>query len=645
MSEQNTKELTAVQLSEQEGFRRDKLAALQAEGKDPFEIVKYDVTHHSSDIVNNFDELEGKEVTVAGRLMNKRVMGKASFINVQDRDGRLQGYISKNDVGEESYLAFKKFDIGDIVGVKGVVFRTQKGEISVRASEITLLSKSLKVLPEKFHGLNDQELRYRQRYLDLIMNPEVKDTFIKRSAVLREIRNYLDAKGFLEVETPVLQTIPGGAAARPFITHHNALDIDMYCRIALELPLKRLIVGGLERVYEIGRVFRNEGIDIRHNPEFTLIEIYQAYTDYHGMMDLAEGLFRTIAQNVVGSTVLNYGGYELDLGKPFERLTMVDAVKKYAGVDFNEIPDTAAAKALAKEKGIEFEERHAKGDILNLFFEEYVEKNLIQPTFIMDYPVEISPLTKRKPSNPEYTERFELFIVGREYGNAYSELNDPIDQRKRFEHQEAMRAAGDDEANMIDEDFLTALEYGMPPTGGIGIGIDRLVMLMTESVSIRDVILFPTMKPIGLNDSSKKAEVKTETKEVVSQPEKIDFSNVEIEPLFKDFVDFDTFAKSDFRAVKVKECTAVPKSKKLLKFVLNDGTGEDRVILSGIHEYYEPETLVGKTLIAITNLPPRKMMGIDSCGMIISAIHHENGEEGLNLLMVDDRIPAGAKLY
>lgn len=645
MSEQNTKELTAVQLSEQEGFRRDKLAALQAEGKDPFEIVKYDVTHHSSDIVNNFDELEGKEVTVAGRLMNKRVMGKASFINVQDRDGRLQGYISKNDVGEESYLAFKKFDIGDIVGVKGVVFRTQKGEISVRASEITLLSKSLKVLPEKFHGLNDQELRYRQRYLDLIMNPEVKDTFIKRSAVLREIRNYLDAKGFLEVETPVLQTIPGGAAARPFITHHNALDIDMYCRIALELPLKRLIVGGLERVYEIGRVFRNEGIDIRHNPEFTLIEIYQAYTDYHGMMDLAEGLFRTIAQNVVGSTVLNYGGYELDLGKPFERLTMVDAVKKYAGVDFNEIPDTAAAKALAKEKGIEFEERHAKGDILNLFFEEYVEKNLIQPTFIMDYPVEISPLTKRKPSNPEYTERFELFIVGREYGNAYSELNDPIDQRKRFEHQEAMRAAGDDEANMIDEDFLTALEYGMPPTGGIGIGIDRFVMLMTESVSIRDVILFPTMKPIGLNDSTKKAEVKTETKEVVSQPEKIDFSNVEIEPLFKDFVDFDTFAKSDFRAVKVKECTAVPKSKKLLKFVLNDGTGEDRVILSGIHEYYEPETLVGKTLIAITNLPPRKMMGIDSCGMIISAIHHENGEEGLNLLMVDDRIPAGAKLY
>ena len=494
------KELPTIQefsqLSEQEGFRRDKLAALQADGRDPFEIVKYDVTHHSSDIVENFDELEEKEVSIAGRLMNKRVMGKASFINIQDRNGRMQGYISKNDVGEESYLAFKKFDIGDIIGIKGIVFRTQKGEISVRANEIVLLSKSLKVLPEKFHGLNDQELRYRQRYLDLIVNPEVKDTFIKRSAVLREIRNYLDSKGFLEVETPVLQTIPGGAAARPFITHHNALDIDMYCRIALELPLKRLIVGGLERVYEIGRVFRNEGIDIRHNPEFTLIEIYQAFTDYHGMMDLAEGLFRTIAQNVVGSTTLNYGGYELDLGKPFERLTMVDAVKKYAGVDFDEIATTEDAKALAKERGIEFEERHVKGDILNLFFEEYVEKNLIQPTFIMDYPVEISPLTKRKPSKPDYTERFELFIVGREYGNAYSELNDPIDQRKRFEHQEAMRAAGDDEANMIDEDFLTALEYGMPPTGGIGIGVDRLVMLMTESVSIRDVILFPTMKPL-----------------------------------------------------------------------------------------------------------------------------------------------------
>ena len=639
MSEENTKELTASQLSEQEGFRRDKLAALQAEGKDPFEIVKYDVTHHSSDIHNNFDELEEKEVSVAGRLMNKRVMGKASFINIQDRDGRVQGYISKNDVGEESYLAFKKFDIGDIIGIKGIVFRTQKGEISIRANEITLLSKSLKVLPEKFHGLNDQELRYRQRYLDLIMNPDVKDTFIKRSAVLRVFSINLDSKNFLVVETPVLQTIPGGAAARPFITHHNALDIDMYCRIALELPLKRLIVGGLERVYEIGRVFRNEGIDIRHNPEFTLIEIYQAFTDYHGMMDLAEGLFRTVAEKVVGSTVLNYGGYELDLGKPFERLTMVDAVKKYADVDFDKIENTEEARKIASERGIAFEERHAKGDILNLFFEEYVEKNLIQPTFITDYPVEISPLTKRKPSKPEYTERFELFIVGREYGNAYSELNDPIDQRKRFEHQEAMRAAGDDEANMIDEDFLTALEYGMPPTGGIGIGVDRLVMLMTESVSIRDVILFPTMKPL---DAPKKIENKPAA---VAAPEKVDFSKVKIEPLFEEMIDFDTFSKSDFRAVKVEACEAVPKSKKLLKFTLNDGTDRKRTILSGIHEYYEPEELVGKTCIAIVNLPPRKMMGIDSEGMLISAVHEYDGHEGLNLLMVDDRIPAGAKLY
>ena len=650
MSEENTKELTASQLSEQEGFRRDKLAALQAEGKDPFEIVKYDVTHHSSDIHNNFDELEEKEVSVAGRLMNKRVMGKASFINIQDRDGRVQGYISKNDVGEESYLAFKKFDIGDIIGIKGIVFRTQKGEISIRANEITLLSKSLKVLPEKFHGLNDQELRYRQRYLDLIMNPDVKDTFIKRSAVLREIRNYLDSKNFLEVETPVLQTIPGGAAARPFITHHNALDIDMYCRIALELPLKRLIVGGLERVYEIGRVFRNEGIDIRHNPEFTLIEIYQAFTDYHGMMDLAEGLFRTVAEKVVGSTVLNYGGYELDLGKPFERLTMVDAVKKYADVDFDKIENTEEARKIASERGIAFEERHAKGDILNLFFEEYVEKNLIQPTFITDYPVEISPLTKRKPSKPEYTERFELFIVGREYANAYSELNDPIDQRKRFEHQEAMRAAGDDEANMIDEDFLTALEYGMPPTGGIGIGVDRLVMLMTESVSIRDVILFPTMKTLD----PKKAENKAEKAAVngsaedatVSAPSvQIDLSKVKIEPLFADDVDFETFSKSDFRVVKIEACEAVPKSKKLLKFTLNDGTDRKRTILSGIHEYYEPEELVGKTCVAITNLPPRKMMGIDSEGMLISAVYECDGREGLNLLMLDDSIPAGAKLY
>ena len=650
MSEENTKELTASQLSEQEGFRRDKLAALQAEGKDPFEIVKYDVTHHSSDIHNNFDELEEKEVSVAGRLMNKRVMGKASFINIQDRDGRVQGYISKNDVGEESYLAFKKFDIGDIIGIKGIVFRTQKGEISIRANEITLLSKSLKVLPEKFHGLNDQELRYRQRYLDLIMNPDVKDTFIKRSAVLREIRNYLDSKNFLEVETPVLQTIPGGAAARPFITHHNALDIDMYCRIALELPLKRLIVGGLERVYEIGRVFRNEGIDIRHNPEFTLIEIYQAFTDYHGMMDLAEGLFRTVAEKVVGSTVLNYGGYELDLGKPFERLTMVDAVKKYADVDFDKIENTEEARKIASERGIAFEERHAKGDILNLFFEEYVEKNLIQPTFITDYPVEISPLTKRKPSKPEYTERFELFIVGREYANAYSELNDPIDQRKRFEHQEAMRAAGDDEANMIDEDFLTALEYGMPPTGGIGIGVDRLVMLMTESVSIRDVILFPTMKPLEQKRDESKAgnaavNVSAEAASVSAPSVQIDLTKVKIEPLFADEVDFETFSKSDFRVVKIEACEAVPKSKKLLKFTLNDGTDRKRTILSGIHEYYEPEELVGKTCVAITNLPSRKMMGIDSEGMLISAVYEYDGREGLNLLMLDDNIPAGAKLY
>ena len=642
MSDKNeNKELTASQLSEQEGFRREKLAALQAEGKDPFEIVKYNVTHHSSDIVENYDELEEKEVTIAGRLMNKRIMGKASFCNIQDRNGSMQSYVSRNDVGDEAYAAFKKFDIGDIVGIRGFVFKTKTGEISVHAQEIVLLSKSLKVLPEKFHGLNDQEMRYRQRYLDLIVNPRVKDTFIKRSAVLREIRNYLDEQDFLEVETPVLQTIPGGAAARPFITHHNALDIDMYCRIALELPLKRLIVGGLERVYEIGRVFRNEGIDIRHNPEFTLIEIYQAFTDYHGMMDLCEGLFRRVAQNVVGTTKLNYGGYELDLGKPFERLTMVDAVKKFSGVDFDEIPDTEAARAVAKEKGIEYEERHAKGDILNLFFDEFVEKNLIQPTFITDYPVEISPLTKRKPSKPDYTERFELFIVGREYGNAYSELNDPIDQRKRFEHQEAMRAQGDDEANMIDEDFLTALEYGMPPTGGIGIGIDRLVMLMTESVSIRDVILFPTMKPL---DDVKPASAVAAPAEVV-KAEEIDFSKVEIEPLFSDFVDFDTFSKSDFRAVKVKACEAVKKSKKLLKFTLDDGTGTDRVILSGIHDYYEPEELVGRTLLAITNLPPRPMMGIDSCGMIISAIHHEEGEERLNVIVLSDRIPAGAKMY
>lgn len=641
MAEQNNQpaqEMTQQELSEQIKIRREKLAQLQAEGKDPFEITKCEVTHHSDEIKDNFDELEGKDVAIAGRLMSKRIMGKASFCNIQDRNGNIQSYVSRNDIGDEAYAAFKKFDIGDLISIKGFVFKTKTGEVSVHAKEVTLLSKSLQVLPEKFHGLKDQELRYRQRYLDLIVNPEVRDTFIKRSRIITEIRKFLDGKGFLEVETPVLQTIPGGASARPFITHHNTLDIDMYCRIALELPLKRLIVGGFERVYEIGRVFRNEGISVRHNPEFTLMELYQAYTDYNGMMDITEEMFRTVAQNVLGTTKVVYGGYELDLGKPFARKTMVDAVKEFSGVDFDQVADTAEAKRIADEHHVEYEERHVKGDILNLFFEEFVEKNLIQPTFIIDYPVEISPLTKRKPDKPEFTERFELFIVGREYGNAYSELNDPIDQRHRFEYQEYLREAGDDEANMIDEDFLTALEYGMPPTGGLGVGIDRFVMLLTESVSIRDVILFPTMKPL---DMPKKAESKT------SAPvaEKIDFSKVKVEPLFEEFVDFETFSKSDFRAVKVKACEAVPKSKKLLKFVLDDGSGTDRVILSGIHEYYEPEELVGKTCIAITNLPPRNMMGIDSCGMLISAVHEVDGHEGLNLLMVDDRIPAGAKLY
>lgn len=643
MAEQNNQpaqEMTQQELSEQIKIRREKLAQLQAEGKDPFEITKCEVTHHSDEIRANFEELEEKDVAIAGRLMSKRIMGKASFCNIQDRNGNIQSYVSRNDIGDEAYAAFKKFDIGDLIGIKGFVFKTKTGEVSVHAKEVTLLSKSLQVLPEKFHGLKDQELRYRQRYLDLIVNPEVRDTFIKRSRIITEIRKFLDGKGFLEVETPVLQTIPGGASARPFITHHNTLDIDMYCRIALELPLKRLIVGGFERVYEIGRVFRNEGISVRHNPEFTLMELYQAYTDYNGMMDITEEMFRTVAQNVLGTTKVVYGGHELDLGKPFARKTMVDAVKEFSGVDFDQVADTAEAKRIADEHHVEYEERHVKGDILNLFFEEFVEKNLIQPTFIIDYPVEISPLTKRKPDKPEFTERFELFIVGREYGNAYSELNDPIDQRHRFEYQEYLREAGDDEANMIDEDFLTALEYGMPPTGGLGVGIDRFVMLLTESVSIRDVILFPTMKPL---DMPKKAE----TKAAVAAPvaEKIDFSNVKVEPLFEEFVDFDTFAKSDYRAVKVKACEAVPKSKKLLKFVLDDGSGTDRVILSGIHDYYEPEELVGKTCIAITNLPPRNMMGIDSCGMLISAVHEVDGHEGLNLLMVDDRIPAGAKLY
>ena len=643
MAEEN-KELTQQELSEQNRIRREKLAQMQEAGKDPFQIVKYDVTHHSDEIRANFDALENKDVCIAGRLMSKRIMGKASFCNIQDRNGLMQSYVSKNDIGEEDYAAFKKYDIGDIIGIKGFVFKTKTGEISVHAKEVVLLSKSLQVLPEKFHGLKDQELRYRQRYVDLIVNPESRDTFIKRSKIITEIRRFLDAKGFLEVETPVLQTIPGGASARPFITHHNTLDIDMYCRIALELPLKRLIVGGFERVYEIGRVFRNEGISVRHNPEFTLMELYQAYTDYKGMMDITEEMFRTVAQNVLGTTKITYGGYDLDLGQPFARITMTDAVKQFTGVDFDQVKDTEEAKKIAAEKGVEFEERHVKGDILNLFFEEFVEKNLIQPTFIIDYPVEISPLTKRKPDKPEFTERFELFIVGREYGNAYSELNDPIDQRARFEYQEYLRENGDDEANMIDEDFLTALEYGMPPTGGLGVGIDRFVMLLTESVSIRDVILFPTMKPLnGVKDEI--GVNKTESEAPKAEPEKIDFSKVEIEPLFKDFVDFETFSKSDFRAVKVLACEAVPKSKKLLKFTLDDGTGAERTILSGIHSYYEPEELVGKTCIAITNLPPRPMMGIDSCGMLISAVHHEEGEEKLHLLMVDDHIPAGAKLY
>ena len=641
MAEEN-KELTQQELSEQNRIRREKLAQMQEAGKDPFQIVKYDVTHHSDEIRANFDALENKDVCIAGRLMSKRIMGKASFCNIQDRNGLMQSYVSKNDIGEEDYAAFKKYDIGDIIGIKGFVFKTKTGEISVHAKEVVLLSKSLQVLPEKFHGLKDQELRYRQRYVDLIVNPESRDTFIKRSKIITEIRRFLDAKGFLEVETPVLQTIPGGASARPFITHHNTLDIDMYCRIALELPLKRLIVGGFERVYEIGRVFRNEGISVRHNPEFTLMELYQAYTDYKGMMDITEEMFRTVAQNVLGTTKITYGGYDLDLGQPFARITMTDAVKQFTGVDFDQVKDTEEAKKIAAEKGVEFEERHVKGDILNLFFEEFVEKNLIQPTFIIDYPVEISPLTKRKPDKPEFTERFELFIVGREYGNAYSELNDPIDQRARFEYQEYLRENGDDEANMIDEDFLTALEYGMPPTGGLGVGIDRFVMLLTESVSIRDVILFPTMKPL---DADKKASKTSEAAPAAKVAERVDFSNVKIEPIFKEMVDFDTFAKSDFRAVKILACEAVAKSKKLLKFVLDDGERKDRVILSGIHDYYEPEELVGKTAIAIVNLPPRKMMGIDSEGMLISAVHEEDGHEGLNLLMVDDHILVGAKLY
>ena len=627
--------------------RYDKLHELQENGKDPFVITKYDVTNHSTDVKEHFEEMEGKEVSLAGRMMFKRVMGKASFCNIQDLKGRIQIYVARDSIGEESYADFKKYDVGDILGVKGTVFKTKTGEISIHAAEVTLLSKSLQILPEKFHGLTDTDTRYRQRYVDLIMNEDVKDTFVKRSKVISTIRRYLDGQGFMEVETPMLVSNAGGAAARPFETHFNALDEDLKLRISLELYLKRLIVGGMERVYEIGRVFRNEGLDTRHNPEFTLMELYQAYTDYHGMMDLTENLYRYVAKEVTGSEMLTYGEHTMDLSKPFERITMVDAVKKYAGVDFNEVKDTAEAKKLADEHHIEYEERHEKGDILNLFFEEYVEEHLIQPTFVMDHPIEISPLTKKKPENPDYVERFEFFMNGWEMANAYSELNDPIDQRARFAAQEEAFAAGDEEANHTDEDFLNALSIGMPPTGGIGFGIDRMVMMMTNSPAIRDVLLFPTMKPldgvkkeIGVNSEAAKA---PDTPK--AEPEKIDFSNVKIEPLFEEFVDFETFSKSDFRAVKVKECEAVPKSKKLLKFVLDDGTGTDRVILSGIHEYYEPEELVGKTCIAITNLPPRPMMGIDSCGMLISAVHEENGREGLNLLMVDDRIPAGAKLY
>ena len=632
--------------------RREKLAELQANGNDPFVITKYDVTHHSMEIKDNFEEMEGQFVSIAGRIMSKRVMGKASFCHVQDLEGSIQSYVARDSLGEEAYKDFKKLDVGDVIGIRGEVFRTKTGEISIHASEVTLLSKSLQILPEKFHGLTNTDLRYRQRYVDLIMNPEVKDTFIKRSKILSAIRTYLAGEGFMEVETPMLVSNAGGAAARPFETHFNALDEDLKLRISLELYLKRLIVGGLEKVYEIGRVFRNEGLDTRHNPEFTLMELYQAYTDYHGMMDLTENLYRYVAQTVLGTTKIVYNGIEMDLGKPFERITMLDAVKKYSGVDFNEIHTLEEARAAADEHHVAYEERHKKGDILNLFFEEFVEDHLIQPTFVMDHPVEISPLTKKKPDNPDYVERFEFFMNGWEMANAYSELNDPIDQRERFKAQEELLAQGDEEANTTDEDFMHALELGMPPTGGIGFGIDRMCMLLTDSQAIRDVLLFPTMKSMGAakneaNNAAQSAPAKsvatfTATSDMA---EKIDFSNVEVEPLFEDMVDFDTFSKSDFRAVKVKECEAVPKSKKLLKFVLDDGSGVERVILSGIHDYYEPEELVGKTLLAITNLPPRKMMGIDSCGMLISATHLVEGREGLNVLILDDHIPAGAKLY
>ena len=641
--QKNTQEPDVNQLRK---VRREKLADLQANGKNPFEITKYDVTCHATDIKENFEEMEGKHVSVAGRVMQKRVMGKASFCNILDLSGNIQSYVARDSIGEESYKDFKKLDIGDIIGIEGEVFKTKTGEISIHASAVKLLSKSLQILPEKFHGLTNTDTRYRQRYVDLIVNPEVRDTFIKRSRIISAVRRYLDGQGFMEVETPMLVANAGGAAARPFETHFNALNEDLKLRISLELYLKRLIVGGLERVYEIGRVFRNEGLDTRHNPEFTLMELYQAYTDYNGMMDLTENLYRHVAQEVLGTTKIVYKGIEMDLGEPFERITMVDAVKKYAGVDWNEVETLEQARELAKEHNLEFEERHKKGDILNLFFEEYVEEHLLQPTFVMDHPVEISPLTKKKPENPNYVERFEFFMNGWEMANAYSELNDPIDQRERFAAQEEAFAAGDEEANHTDEDFLNALEIGMPPTGGIGFGIDRMCMLLTGAEAIRDVLLFPTMK--SLNDVNKGNDVKNQAaEEMKAEPEKIDFSNVKIEPLFEEEVDFDTFSKSDFRAVKVKECVAVPKSKKLLQFTLDDGTGTDRTILSGIHAYYEPEELVGKTLIAITNLPPRKMMGIESCGMLLSAVNNlkDSEDEELHLIMVDNHIPAGAKLY
>ena len=658
-NQQNEKEITTEELNHILQARRDKLAALQAEGNDPYQITKFDVTHHSQEIIENFETLETKEgqepilVRIAGRLMSKRVMGKASFCHIQDKEGKIQSYVARDAIGTDEYAAFKKLDIGDIVGVEGTVFKTKTGECSIHAVKVVLLSKSLKPLPEKFHGLTDTDTRYRQRYVDLIMNPEVKDTFIKRSRIISEIRKFLDGENFMEVETPMLVSNAGGAAARPFNTHYNALDEDVKLRISLELYLKRLIVGGLERVYEIGRVFRNEGVDTRHNPEFTLMELYQAYTDYNGMMDLTERMFRHLAQTVCGSTTIPYAEAMIDLGKPFERITMIDAVKKYTGVDFDAIETLEEARAIAKEKNITFEERHQKGDILNLFFEEFVEEKLIQPTFVTDHPVEISPLTKKKPSDPSKVERFELYIYGREMANAYSELNDPIDQRERFAAQEAAFAAGDDEANHTDEDFLNALEIGMPPTGGIGYGIDRLVMLLTNSLAIRDVLLFPTMKslskPVGEGSEKEVDENKAEESKTgfFTPNHQIDFSNVKIEPLFEESVDFETFSKSDFRAVTVKDCAAVPKSKKLLQFTLDDGSGKDRTILSGIHAFYEPEELIGKTLIAITNLPPRAMMGIESCGMLLSAVSEfkEGDGEELHLLMVDNHIPAGAKLY